>query len=202
MHEFTAFCESIIFFSKENSESLFLPACGGLGLGGPGWDELQGWDPSAPTECPKCCSQLHRQHLGFAAALPCPQPLPRRGGRKRRLQENFASWFENWLITERKGWGGEWGESKEQQMVSSLHPCPKLLQIHHPPSFQLNPAGCSERWVSAKCLFQLSPKSSLSKYNEWGPGVRHLKSVIKHKKYVSGFPGSWFTQLGKKGVSG
>lgn len=202
MHEFTAFCESIIFFSKENSESFFLPACGGLGLGGPGWDELQGWDPCAPTECPKCCSQLYRQHLGFAAALPCPQPLPRRGGRKRRLQENFASWFENWLITERKGWGGEWGESKEQQMVSSLHPCPKLLQIHHPPSSQLNPAGCSERWASAKCLFQLSPKSSLSKYNEWGPGVRHLKSVIKHKKYVSGFPGSWFTQLGKKGVSG
>lgn len=35
MHEFTAFCESIIFFSKENSESLFLPACGGLGPGRP-----------------------------------------------------------------------------------------------------------------------------------------------------------------------
>lgn len=51
-------------------------------------------------------------------------------------------------------------------------------------------------------MFQLSPKSSVSKYNEWGPGVRHLKSVIKHKKYVSSFPDSWFTQLGKKGVSG
>lgn len=199
MHEFTAFCESIIFFPKKIPKASFCQHVVGWAWEAPGWDELQGWEPTAPPECPECCSELHRQRLGFAAALPCPQPLPRRGGRKRRLQENFASWFVNWLIVERKGWGGEWGESKKQQMVSCLHPCPKLLQIHRPPSFQLNTAGCSERWVSTK---QLSPKSSVSKYNEWGPGVKHLKSVIKHKKYVSGFPGSRFTQLGKKGVSG
>lgn len=164
----------------------------------PGWDELQGWEGSAPTEWPECCSKLHRQHLDLAAALLCPEPLPSRNDRKRRLQENFASWFVDWLITERKGWG----ESKKQQMVSSLHPCPKLLQIHHPPSLELNTGGCSERWASAKRLFQLSPKSSVSKYNEWELGVRHLKSIIKHKKYVSGFPGSWFTHLGKKDKTG
>lgn len=168
----------------------------------PGWDEPRAGKAvlplRGPSAAPSSTGSIWTLQLPCRVLSLCRAGMIARG----RLQENFASWFVDWLITERKGWGGEWRESKKQQMVSSLHPCPKLLQIHHPPSFELNTGGCSERWVSAKRLFQLSPKSSVSEYSEWGPGVRHLKSVIKHKKYVSGFPGSWFTQLGKKGLSG